>query len=368
MPGFAVNWGKYPALAGLLTLELTLSIAYFISRNKPGRNRTLSFIWLILGVAISTLFHSRTLIVIVISIASWIVAGKMQNFKYRIQYVMTGILLVATLILGMLIQAEPLLNLSLDPYLDDGIWATLIVLALFPFAVIKFPRGANFSILFIFCAFAALFVSIGNLLPGFENQTLLDRPFVEIILYLPLSLLGALGLAGLIDSLRGIKSFPEKIRLYVRALAIIFFIGLAILIPVRNYNFYPSDCCNFVRHDDMVTLDWLDKNTPSDARIWVASTNMNVLPSGPSTGLVGTDAGIWIPALANRAISFAPFNVDFNSESTLEQLCREQIDYIYVGGTEQKFNAEQIQANTEWYNAILSLPDAQLFELTGCSR
>ena len=368
MPGFAVNWGKYPALAGLLVLELVLSLAYLIPRNKPGRNQTVSIVLLILWIIISTLFHSRTLIVIVISIASWIAAGKMQSLSKHIQYLLLGILLAAILVLGLLIQKEPLLALTLEPYLDNGMGITLTVLALSPFALIKFPRGVYFCILFIFWIFAALFISVSDWLPGFGNQTLLDRPFVEMLLYLPLSILGGLGAAGFLQFLNTIKAIPEQIRTSIRALSIILLIGTFSISSMMNYDFYPSDCCNFVRYDDTIAFDWLDRNTPPDARVLIASTQMHVLPSGPSEANVGTDAGIWIPALTDRITTFAPFGIDFRSPGTLEGLCKEQINYIYVGGTDQKFNAAQLQEKPDWYEGILFLPNAQVYQITGCTK
>ena len=369
MPGFAVNWGKYPALVGLLALEIVLNIAHRIAPKKQYRNRStfVSICLLSLGILASTFFHSRTLAVIAIAFISWLIAGKIRNFPKISQYVSLGGLFSGILILGFIVQNEPLLKLTLEPYLSDGIWGTLTVLALSPFALVNFPRGFYFNILFILFIFAALFIPTGNWFPGLENQTLLDRPFVEMLLYLPLSTLGGLGLAGLLLTLKNINALPEKARSYIKALAMILFIGFIGLISIGRYDFYPSDCCNFVKYDDTVALDWLDRNLPSDARILTASTALNVLPSGP-TGLMGTDAGIWIPALTNRNINLAPFDIDFHSINTLEQLCQEQIDYVYVGGTDQKFNAAQLQAKPEWYEGILLLPDVKLYQLTGCSK
>lgn len=364
MPGFAINWGKYPALAGLLTFEIVLSIAYFIFRNKPRRNQTVLISFLILGIIVSTLFHSRTLVVITFSFVSWFVAGKVQTLPKTVQYVSLGILLSGLVVLGILIQREPLLVLALEPYLKNGLWVTSIVVALSPFALIQFPRGVYFSPLFTLCICIALFIPIGNWVPGFENQTLLDRPFVEMILYLPLSILGGLGLAGLMQSVRDIQVFPEQILSY----AAILVVGIVGFIAMGRYDFYPSDCCNFVGYDDTVAFDWLDKNLPSDARILIASTNMNVLPSGPSESPTGTDAGIWIPALTDREITFAPFDIDFGTTGTLNQLCQMQIDYIYDGGTAQKFNAAQLHAKADWYKEVLFLPNAQLYQLTGCNK
>jgi hypothetical protein len=364
MPGFAVNWGKYPALAGLLALEITLSMAYFISQNRSTRNQITWIGILLLGIVISTLFHSRTLVVIVFSFASWFVAGRIQTLPKASQYVSLGMLLIGLVVLGILIQREPLLVLALEPYLNDGLWVTLIVVVLSPFALIRFPQEFYFSILFIVCIFVALFIPIGNLVPGFENQTLLDRPFVEMILYLPLSILGGLGLAGLMQSVRGMQVLPGQILSY----ATILIVGFTGLIATGRYDFYPSDCCNFVGYDDTVAFDWLDKNLPSDARILIASTSMNVLPSGPSASLTGTDAGIWIPVLTGRNVAFAPFDMDFRSTVTLEQLCQMQINYVYVGGTAQKFNAELLQAKAAWYKSVLFLPNTQLYQLIGCEK
>jgi len=423
MPGFAVNWGKYPALAGLLSLEIVLSIAYFIARKKSISNQLALIGFLLLGIIVSTLFHTRALVVIAISIASWLIAEKMQNifktlFRWVIlparvqarvsraegnlrlsreiltekgesspppvaqndiqdsfqtpskvfQYLLLGILLAGILVFGKIIQAETLLNLTLEPYLGDGLWVTLTVLTLSPFALIKFPHGVYFSVLFILSVFVTLFIPVGALSPGLENQTLLDRPFVEMVLYLPLSILGGLGLAGLLQVLKSITALPEKAHLYTRVLITTLLLGFTGVLSIESYDFYPSDCCNFVGYDDTVALDWLSKNIPPGAHILIAATQMNVLPTGPSASLVGTDAGIWIPALTGRSISLAAFETDFRSTSTLEQLCQLQINYVYVGGTDQKFNAAQLNEKAEWYKGILFLPNAQLYRLTGCSQ
>ena len=364
MPGFAVNWGKYPALSGLLALEIVLSMAYFISRNKSYRSQSIWIGILILGIIISALFHSRTLAVIVFSFVSWLIANRIQTLPKTFQYLSLGTLLSGLIVVYILIQREPLLALALEPYLSNGLWITLIVVILSPFALTKFPRGFYFSFLFMLCVFVALFIPIGNLVPGFENQTILDRPFVEMVLYLPLSILGGLGLAGLMQSVRGMQAFPERILSY----AAILVVGFTGLIALGRYDFYPSDCCNFVGYDDTVAFDWLDKNLPSDAHILIASTSMNVLPSGPSAGPTGTDAGIWIPALTGRDTTFAPFDIDFCTTGTLNQLCKMRIDYIYVGGTAQKFNAEQLQTKADWYKGVLFLPNTQLYQLTGCEK
>ena len=364
MPGFAVNWGKYPAITGLLVLELVLGIAYFIFQKNA--HRTIWIGALILGTFISTFIHSRALVVITISFASWFLAGRLRTLSRLARYSSTGVLFAGILVLGILIQKEPLLKLTLEPYLEAGLWITLIILLLGPFAWIRFPREVYFSILFILCVLACLFIPFDQILPGYASQTLLDRPFVEMILYFPLSILGGLGLAGFLQFLGEIKPFPKRIYGYVKNLTAFLFIGLTAILLMGNYDFYPSDCCNFLGYDDTIAFDWLSRNSPPDAHILVPSTEMNVLPSGPSADAVGTDAGIWIPNLTGRPIALMPFNLDFQSEDTVEQLCQQQINYIYVGNTDQSFAAAQLQKKTDWYEMVLLLPNAQLYRLANC--
>jgi hypothetical protein len=219
----------------------------------------------------------------------------------------------------------------------------------------------------ILSVFMSLLMPVGVWWPELENQTLLDRPFVEMALYLPLAILGGLGLAGLLQVLQSISALPEKVHMYIRVLITTLLLGVIGLLSIESYDFYPSDCCNFVGYDDTVVLDWLSENIPPGAHILIAATQLNVLPTGPSASLVGTDAGIWIPALTGRSISQAAFDTDFRSASTLVQLCQMQLEYIYVGGTDQKFDTTQLQAKAEWYDRILFLPNAQMYQLTGCS-
>ena len=364
MPGFAVNWGKYPAITGLLTFELVVSTAYFVFQGKKPRNRFMWYILLALGVFISTFVHTRTLVVFIISFISWLAAQCIAALSRKNQYSLLALLIAGVLIFGFFIQKEPLLKLALEPYISKELGIILIVLTLSPFAWIKFPQGTTFSILFILCVFACLFVPLNQTIAGYPNQTLLDRPFVEMLLYFPLSLLGGLGLAGVLQILNEIKIFSTY--RYAKNLTAFLFIGLTGVIALENYNFYPSDCCNLVGYDDTIAIDWLDRNTSPDARILVASTTMDVSPAGPSASSVGTDAGVWIPNLTGKQIKHMSFDIDFESKDNLEQLCQKQIDYIYVGNTNQSFDSTQLQKKTDWYKALLLLPDVQLYQLRVC--
>jgi hypothetical protein len=366
MPGFAVNWGKYPALAGLLAFEIVLVSACFLAQKGSAKDQFASKGFLLLGIIVAALLHTRTLVVAAISFVSWGIAGKLNTPVKAVRSLAVLIPLAGIAGFEVSVGRAPLLTLTLEPYLGAGAWITWMVLILSPFALAKFPRGFTFNVLFVVFVLCALFIPVGIRSPGLENQTLLDRPFAEMLLYLPMSILGGLGLAGLLKTLDSIRSLPETTRPYARTLSVTLILAIASLVALWRYDFTPSDCGQFVAYDDTIALDWVDRNLSPDAHLLISATQLNVLPTEPPPNLVGTDAGIWIPVLTGRFVSRAPFDTDFHTASTLEQLCQMEVDYIYVGGTKQSFDAGQLRGQAEWYKRILSLPDAQLYQLTGC--
>ena len=105
MPGFAVNWGKYPALIGLLALEIVLSTAI----SFPGQGRRKRFFWdfsLLVGITVSTLFHTRTLVVIAIPLQAGLQRSRCSSHK-TYQYISLRYLLAGILVSGALVQADP---------------------------------------------------------------------------------------------------------------------------------------------------------------------------------------------------------------------------------------------------------------------
>ena len=203
-------------------------------------------------------------------------------------------------------------------------------------------------------------------MPTLNNQTLLDRPFVEMLLYFPLSILGGLGLAGLLEIINKATFLSEQRLSYTKTLVSILVIGIVGIASLENYDFYPADCCHFISYDDTIIFDWLSKNISNDAQILVAANHLSVVPSSTSTDLVGSDAGLWIPALIDKKIVIMPYEIDFLSEGTIMELCKRKVTYIYVDNTNQSFNSNTLDKKEKWYKKILTLPNAQLYQLNTC--
>ncbi len=368
MPTHAVDWGKYPALTSLGLLPFVLSIAYLSVQN-----RKILPVWkywglnaiLLAGILITVFLHSRELIVFGIATLTWILTSLWQKMPKLLRLSVLGISVLVLLGEIAFIQNKGILGPLFDPYAPKGFLITSIVLFLSIFAFWAHPRLVFFSTVSTFLLLISLFIPLGNLIPGYANTTVLDRPFVEMIIYMPLTFLGGFGLASLEQILQDKKIAWGKGQLSVSKTIGIFFILLVVGNASFKYDLYPSDCCAIVSQDDLTAIDWMDKNLPQDARILISSTELNVLPTDAYQGSAGGDAGTWINPLINRTTIFMPFTTDFNQGQTLEAICQSQVGYVYVGKTGWAFNNSGL--NADFYKIVFSMPKAKVYEVIGCN-
>jgi hypothetical protein len=324
MPAHSVNWGKYPALLSLLLIHFTLGMALIKNR------------WLLaISVAASALVHTRSFILLAIFGLAWIVSAIPRN-KRTLIFALTCIMLGMAILL---IKRDPVIGLVFEPY---GVWVTLLVGLLSVPAFLSFPRLTFASILVILLVLAGMFIPVTSIL------TLLDRPLVEMALFLPLAFLGGLGAMRLPKFLVPILIAAIAINAWVM------------------YNFSPSKCCQLVGRDDAATLDWANKNLPANARIAIASTDLSLTSTSPMLG-TGSDAGIWVEPLTGRAIFALPYSTDFTDPNTHDRLCQQQVTHIYIGGLPRSFESNFVDAKPEWYKTIFFLSQARIVETLGCN-
>lgn len=325
MPAHAINWGKYPALLSLLLIQFTLGAATIKSR------------WLVALTAIaSVLIHTRAIILLVMFGVAWEFSKLWMDQPRNRRLLLFALTVTLLGMLTLLIERTHVLGPIFEPYL---IWITLLIGLLSATVFQSFPRLIVFSIL------TMLFMLAGIFIPITPALTLLDRPLVEMTLFLPLAFLGGLSVARL-----------PKFAVTIFAVSIIIHAWTA-------YNFSPSDCCQLVNRDDAVALDWMDRHLPADARIAIsgASLNLNAF-SNPMRG-AGTDAGIWVAPLTQRAIFVLPYSTDFVTQNTHDLLCQQHVTHIYVGERPQSFEPNFIEAKPEWYEVIFNLPKVRLIQV-----
>ncbi len=369
MPAYAVNWGKYPALTSLALIQFVLSMTYLClqSRNTlSSRKQWALYVMLGAGILVSGFTHSRSLVIFGIAILAWATAAWWQNLSKLPKYFVFSIAIIGIILEVIYIQTQDILYPLFDPYGAKGFVVTSIVLFLSIFAQKAYPRLTFSSILAIFLLLCNLFIPVMELIPGYADLTLLDRPFVELILYLPLSLLGGLGLAGLEQVLRSaqVRLGPRNF-LWGRNIGIVF-IGLVLINALFNYSVYPSDCCDIAGADDLTAIDWMDKNLPLKARVLISSTELLITASNSFQGYAPADAGAWITPLTDRVTFPLLYDTDFGQQNILDTLCELEISYIYIGEIGDTFDASLLRSHPDWYKPLLSMPDTEIYQIVGC--
>jgi hypothetical protein len=261
-------------------------------------------------------------------------------------------LLVASALVG-LIGRDPIQRQLLDPFVNAGIWATALVGLLLPLAFRSSPRISFALTLFIAFLLAGLFVPA-------SAGSVLDRPLVEMLMPLPLSLLGAAGIAGFLQVL------PNSARPFGHAAAVVL-CAAVVAHAILTHSFSASTCCAMVTTDDLVALDWLRRETPADAHVAVAVSPVQVSPGSYPSLAAGADAGIWIHPLTGMSVSPLSFVTDFGSGATHAQLCEEGVDVVYAGGAPRSFDGAALLAEPQWYELRLQLRAISVFEVTACA-
>lgn len=364
MPAHMLDWGKYPALTSMLSFGFAVC-SLILLRQSAGRQRWILICLASLSILFSTFIHTRSLVIICMFIASYLIAAYWHRLPGLPRILLLALAVAGLLALVFIIQSRPVLRLAFDPYLGSQGWMTLFVLILVPLALKEFPLAAFTWLLFMFFLIGSLLISVTWFLPVYDAQTLLDRPFVEGVLFFPLAMLGGLGYAGLLGLLKSSGFWQIAHKNQLEALMALCLFG-TLFARMPHYNYYPSDCCKLFGEKDAAAFEWLDRNTPASANILVASFETTVFESNQPAGYSGADAGIWITPFIDRKVVLAPYGTDFTSRGAFDEICKQGAAYIYAGWTNQSFNKAQLANRPEWYASQLALPGIQVFRLMGC--
>jgi hypothetical protein len=356
MPAHLINWGKYPALLSLVGIQFLFCLGYILVKYNLTRNQKSKLYGLIvLSILITALIHTRTLIVFIVFVISFFITSQIKKTPSRFQYFSFTLLFIFIAIEVFYITNSPVIFPLLSGYTERDLWALVFVLLLIPFSIKFFPNLIFFLLTTLCLSMFFLFLPIS--LFNYGTQTLLDRPFVQMLAYIPLSIIAGLGFAGLIQ-------ITQKFRHAKFVIGFILF-GFVVFNAKINYDFYPSDCCQLVSRDDLSAISWIDNNIPANEKILIAATQIYVTSYEP-TGPAAVDAGIWIQPLTNNITQFAFINTNFEEQETLAYLCEKKIKYIYIGSTPQSFNEIQIASKPNWYHPIFLLPKVKIYQVIGC--
>jgi len=336
MPAFAVNWGKYPAIVGIALFPAALGILIILGRYQFHKASTW-ILWLavILGAG---LLHTRLIvclgIFLVVYLLSRIFPLKGSNRLWQIIIVAGGISILW------------LFRNSLLVFYANNLFLPLIfIVVLLPLAWMEFHQ-ATFQIIF-----STLGLSVASRVPlwleGY-GAFLMNAQFLEIFLYIPLASLIGVGLAGLFK-----QEFRFSIWIKCAAVAIAV-VGLLYDFPSKKA-FSPDLCCTYVNQGDLQAIQWIRNHSSEDSAIWIPAFK-------PGKYKIGTDAGVWIPALANRNANKLAYDFDWKANSARETLCQVYYSevYVYAGSTQFSFDVTALQA-VEWLELTFSSGDTQIY-------
>lgn len=345
MPAFAANWAKYPTLAGLAALPAPL--AYLLAVGESARKRAyLVFTGLLIVGLI--LLHSRTSLLIGLVLAGYLLARLAARRLPNVP-LPAALAILLTGALAYLGWLHP----ELSGFYTAN-WALLAFIAvLVPFAATAFPEAALGTLL------AAAGMILLTTLPAprlLSNQSfaLIDRPFVQTALYLPLAVLAGLGIAGLA---RHQVRTPLMSILPAALLVLLLIVGMP---PLSAY--YADSCCNFASRDDVRALEWLRLNASPQARVVIAG-----LQTG--TRLVETDAGAWVYAMTGLDTAKRSYNSTLYDPGFIAGVCQGDRDvYLYAGGGPTSFEVPPLPVIAADYNVIYSSGDTRILFIRVCAQ
>jgi hypothetical protein len=349
MPSLATSWGKYPALLSMVSAIFVYQVTWNYLRKKP--KTAMRFISLVTITLTAILSHSRLFVLLIISILTKIPKGwKLVGKRQRILITILGLTIIIYMALDPTIRENWIL--ALYPYTEVKILLVLL-LVLFPLSVIYFTDCILDLVFFTTLTFIFSTIPAPQFLKSFNPDTLIDRPFLSIALFIPLSIIIGIGFAGLekfTNEHSSLRSF-YKLFLIVIITFVLFFPTQKVLLP------QPST--NFVTSNDLTVYYNIKKFLPSNTKI--------LIPNATPYYNLGIDAGAWIEYVTGHQTVKMPYDTDLTSLSTYMELCAIDVDYIYAGSTPYSYSSNKLEQRKQWYSPSIVFPDSKLYQVIGCS-
>jgi hypothetical protein len=361
MPAHAVNWGKYPALFGFSITLLVLGLIYCVFQNPRGWFNVKRLALLFVALAACGILHTRTLVACGLFVAALFLAGLWDVLDIRWKRFILGVSLLALLVAVIFLQTDATFATLFSSYLDNDLPSIYLIFFLAIFALWKFPRLTFAMLLFISMACISLYVPVSGLF-GYSTLYLLDRPYVQILLFIPLSFIGGLGFAGLLEMSLSWKVRSVPIRPFILWTAF----ALLVVNAVFYQKYYPVSCCKLAGTDDLAAFSWIQSELPQDAILMIASQNLSFTPDTTHFSNTGIDAGLWAVALTEKAAAPFPAETDFTQTETFAKICNWGVDYIYKGNLSGSFNESGLAAKPDWYQVAFMLPEVKVYQVIGC--
>jgi len=345
MPAYASQWGKYPAILSVQFFLWFYSIYLLIQKNDIPKKRLFSFLFTLMCLFIGLIFHTRIVIIIVL----FFVIQKLFEHNTTVKKdthlnLFLFVALLGNLILLYINDFEDFQHIYIKYLQESGLTALLL---LFFARFFRHQSKQLFyqQVIFIVFLLVMLNIPIPHGLLNRNAEYLIDRPFLEIILFIPLTLIMAIAVTNFTNMLLISGKRIRSLRIY-RAVAIVFLGVMSVFTyPIR------SSCCVILDPPNIAVIQRIKAELPSNAKILIA---------------VGTwssyyDAGIWISPLTGIQTVNWSYDTDFDKDVLLS-LCKQSVMYIYVGNTAYSFSRLSLQ-NANSGQELFQVNGVSLFKL-----
>jgi hypothetical protein len=385
VPMTYTNWGRYTQLAGQAILPAAIFLVWQSFEKKQINWKSILLINLTLaGLGLT---HYRILLLVLIFLPTiWLFSLRKKSLRFLIKrtfWVGLGSLLLyvpwllrtisgkmITIISAQVSQPEPAIVAAYNPSAMLGsvfgyvpAWTWLLGAPLLGWLFWK--RDRKIAILSAWWFLISIAGNLGWL--HIPDVIVLDYFAVAIAMYIPASILFGAGSNTLIQAARDStwsSHLPVVSRKILTALGVIGLVALSVWgARQRLFDIDPIQY-SLVTFPDLQAFEWIDDNTPEDARFLVNSFfayNYYVL--------AGSDGGWWIPVLGHRETTLPPINYGLeqgpdsnyaawvnepwveinenglNQPETLAMLLDRGITHIYIGQQQGQVNHQGFQLN-----------------------
>jgi len=379
MPAYYTSWGRYTELAGLIIFPTAFTLILSLMDENARKQKY----WLIFlsAMTISGLFmvHYRVTVFLGVLILTYFGIIILFNIRKPISTIPTKIRLIFIAVFVSIFLVFPWMSQVIQnsvlpmiktagtrpiPFFQDFSWAflttasgkqTLVLAGLgLVWSLIERKRFAYvvmvwITLLFLIANFDALHI------PG---AGLLTSSSVEIMLFIPISLLGGYFIAVMIGYWKAL--FPQKFMILFIGIVFIAtlwvaYTGAKQLITIIN----PITILS--READLRAIDWVENNLPRNETIVIN-------PFAWGYGLfAGADGGYWISPLTGRATLPPPvlyglglsrkriieqsqqvINLSSNPDSLWDFLQTNQYHYLYIGAKGGVLSPEKLSSNNHF--------------------
>lgn len=354
MPGYAVNWGKYPALLSLVFI--CFSLIWFVEAfSKQNEYRSNELIIAGICLLVGVLVHTRSLILwgcIAVAVILYYYTKRPSPRVLSIFWITSVVLFAVTAVF-----LDPLSEALLAYAKNNYLFVSLLASVLAVLGSQKMPRE-NFTIFsFIFTLGSLASFKTPFFFTRFAGEYILDRPMMQLVLFAPFSILASSGVVVLLRDKSLISKKLRNQRVVINSLIVLMGLVFISIQPITE--FYPQDCCIYMHNHDRVAIQWLSENVTDGYRVAVARRQ-------ETDRYVPTDAGVWITPLTGIKTSRTDIDIDLTDFQVMSDLCQNDNQFIYVSLVDESFSVEDIQSKPDFYIPEILLSGVQVYSLN-CS-